>query len=185
MLPHTRIFRRFSPPHRTAPCGSPRSSRPSSASPASALAVPRPRPIFRHTHAQMATFRPRHGVSLIRGNTNGHHDLPGLSLPIAQFTLQNLSGGPLRQRVDKCDAGRRLVGSKPRPAVPDQLALRKAYPVPNDNERLDRLSVDLVRNPNHGTFRDRGMCIDRLLHLRRINVGSAPNDAVALTADDV
>src|SRR5690606_7529967 len=99
-------------------------------------------------------------------------------LPLAELELLDLAGGRLRQLRDELHRVGRLETGQALPGVPDQLGLGGGLPVAQHHERLGPLAPLLVRHRDDRDLQDRGMGVDRALHLHRRDVLAAGDDDV-------
>src|SRR4051812_32519841 len=107
------------------------------------------------------------------------------SPPLAQFAPQNLADVRLRQRVEKFDDLRRLVGRHFLAAVRDQVLHRKLGVRRLDDIKFYRLAGLVVGNPDTGAFDDAWTAGGYGFHLVRVDVEPGDDDHVLLAVDDL
>src|SRR5205809_3615744 len=105
--------------------------------------------------------------------------LASLPFPLAQHVLLDLAGRGLWQRTE-LNRLRSFEARDPRPAVLDDLRLRRRPVGVQGDKGLGNLTPGVVGYGDHRAFHDGRMCRDRLLHLDRADVFTAGDDDVLL-----
>src|SRR3954447_17209715 len=106
------------------------------------------------------------------------------SLRDLDLPLEDLAGRSLGQLVDEPDLARVLVAGDLLLDVRAQLVLGDVLAVLERDRGADLLAELLVRDADHRRLGHRGMLVEDLLDLARIDVVAAADDHVLLAIDD-
>src|SRR3954447_10046380 len=106
------------------------------------------------------------------------------SLRDLDLPLEDLAGRPLGQLVDEPDPARVLVAGDLLPDVLAQLLLGDLLALLQRDRRADLLAQLGMRHPDHGRLAHRGVLVEDLLDLARIDVVATADDHVLLAVDD-
>src|SRR5262245_16062264 len=102
----------------------------------------------------------------------------------AELLAQNLSDWALGQRRYEANLLRALEASQPALAEADDLLRRGLPTVPEHHECEHVLAHQRILHADDGPLRDRGMRVQHLLDLARIDVEASADDQVLLALDD-